>query len=81
MTRRTAWFVYSRPYPGKFSATPIHWIGWALLIALPFPGVAAGAAIASLGGPIAGLAATMLVTGVAMLAFFRLVKTRGRPAE
>ena len=80
MTQRAIWFVYSRPHPGKFSATPIHWIGWALLFGLPFPGLACGAVVANVAGPFAGLAAAMLVTGLAMVLFFRLVRTRGRPA-
>jgi hypothetical protein len=81
VTKRAVWFVYSRPYPGKFSATPVHWIGWAVLFGLPFPGVACGAMVADVWGPIAGLATAMAVTGLAMVLFFRLVRTRGRPAR
>ena len=79
MNDRAIWFVHTQPHAGKIRARPVHPIGWALLLGLPLPGLAAGAVTAGPGHHrLAGLAAALAVTGVALWYVFRVVRIRGR---
>ena len=78
MSDRAAWFVYSQPRAGKFSARPVHPIGWAFLLGLPLPGLVGGRMIADLTGHrLAGLAGALVITGIGMWQLFRLIRRRG----